>query len=271
MATREQVLIGFQLVNKINIGNDMLAHTAEHFCKRCPHTAEPLVFAPKAQPGEISQARPATVDDIKSLAEDSCKIVDVEIDTRLKNFLLRWQDNTDIVNGLAHFSTPRGAVDRDRDEILTHTPNIRTVNALIQDEAGLRANGNLLSLYKEQVEMWVDAEQHWIQTPHFRVTEQQDLLNAAAFELRGLSSYTGEEKYKTVEECKVIALARREAASRLWGFCPDTPETRGFLAVWQYFESNIEDAKTANDLTALGEYIDTHVPQLPFVRRWWAF
>jgi hypothetical protein len=241
VSDRIKTLLGYQIVNKVNMGNSAMFNISEHF--RGDH--------------EVKKA--------KDLAEGSCKVVDIEVDTRLREFLGRFPDPELVVSSLKHFNVQASDVVRDKDEILTHTPNARNVVALVDDKPTLKRNGDLLSLYKERVTLHIDPET--ISQEYTAVNIYQDLLNAAAFELKGICSYRGEPYYHTVKERRDIVDVRFHTAEQI--NLPDTAEVRCMEEVARYVTDNLPTAQTLDDLAALGVYIDSHVPQLPLLRRWW--
>jgi len=266
MATREEILVGYQLINKVNTGNDCLDNSACFFRGLSPRTRDSLIVQEK----EGGITRKPTLNELKHFTECDCAVVDEEVETRLQKFLLGFHDNQTIKRGLQYFRTQRWAVDGDKEEILTHTPRIRTVNALVSDFNGLKANGDLLSTYAGKVELFVDAKIH-IPREQRKVTSYQDLLNAIAIELQGMCSYSGKIKYKTAKEVKEIVEGRLRVAEKVVRSCPDTQEVRSMSAVVRYIKRNLDVTVSLSDLSSLGEYVDSKVSQLPLVRRWWLY
>lgn len=163
MGQREDILIGFQVIEKTNLGNGATDNGAWYMQNKRPHTDEPLVMW---SDDDKPVSRPAEPTDIKQLTETLNKIIELEVETRLEKFLENYNDNSTVNRGLQHFNTRRQDVNRDTGEVKTHKANVRNVNALIHDYAGLRANGELLSLYKETVELHVLAAKHLPRTAH---------------------------------------------------------------------------------------------------------
>jgi len=256
MATREETLLGFQLVEQINTGNELTHCSAAHLQGKDVLTEEPL-------PGDSPEQR-------KRMCEDNCLAVDVEVTQRLVNFLSRFPDEDIVRKALAHFNTPRSALDRDGLEVMHHTVSVRNVNALLSDVKDLDDNGKLLSLYKEDVEQRANHETH-IPSSHRRINVFQDLLNVIAFELRGVCSYTGEARYANLEERRKLVASRIETAENVWATCPETRETLDMFRILQDVKGNLPSLFLHADFDALGEYVNLHVPQLPLVRRWWNY
>lgn len=267
MGQREDILIGFQVIEKTNLGNGATDNGAWYMQNKRPHTDEPLVMW---SDDDKPVSRPAEPTDIKQLTETLNKIIELEVETRLEKFLENYNDNSTVNRGLQHFNTRRQDVNRDTGEVKTHKANVRNVNALIHDYAGLRANGELLSLYKETVELHVLAAKHLPPEQHI-ITVYQDVLNAISLELQGLCSYNGNFRYPDFEERKELTLSRLRVTDQVYPNLPDTAETRGFRAAQLATQGAITEAKTTQDLEAIGISLASNVPQLPLLRRWWNF
>ena len=267
MSTREDILIGFQVIEKTNTGNDSTDNAAWYMQNKRPHSDDALVLWSDE---ETPTSRPAELEDIKQLTEVTSKIIELEVETRLEKFLERYNNPSAVNRGLQHFSTRRQDVTRDVKEVKLHKTSVQNVNALIHDHKGLRANGELLSLYKEAVELHVLAKEHLPREQHI-ITVYQDVLNAISIELQGLCSYNGDPRYPGFDERKELALARLQVTDMIHKDLPDTSETRGFRAAQLATQDAITEAKTIYDLEAIGKDLNTSVPQLPLLRRWWNF
>ena len=192
------------------------------------------------------------------------------METRLCKFLKNFNDNQAVNRGLSYFSTKRQHVDRAVEEVLTHTPNVRVVNALVEEFDGLKANGDLLSLYKETVDLYVIPDIHLSQELKNR-TAYQDLLNALSFELQGLYSGSGEPSNLSVEQIRDLAKTRLNAAQAFQARLYNSAEFRRMFKAQAKVARELSDCETRDDLKSLGEYLSSRVPQLPLLRRWWAF
>lgn len=255
MLEREERLLGFQIIRKINLGNDGTFSSAAQLCLESPSTLDPL---------------DVTLEEVKEMVECNCKIIDLEINTMLSKFLEGFNDRLMLNRALRRFEVRRDHVERDRDEVLQHTPNVRNVNALVNTLAELRPHGELLKLYKEWVELVVNPTDH-IPREEGVVTATQNLLNAMAYELKGICNYTGELRYKTVEDRKRIVNGRLAPAWDLIKKCPDTRETREFSKVINMVTEGLIEAKTKADLNTLSDHINYNVKQLPILWRWWSY
>jgi hypothetical protein len=255
MATREERLIGYQLVAKANLSNGAL-DTADQSLRR-ENTAKLETFFPTPEEA------------IKDSAETCCKVIDVE-GQRADEFLKRYGDVDQITVGLQMFNTERVMLDDDVAEWAIHKPNIRNVLALVDKLAELKANGDLLSLYQEKVEMRVDPRVH-LPYDEGRITSFQNLLNHMAFELRGICAYRGDQRYATVDSIKAVAGGRILTAERAWPTVPQTPETLSMSSVLADTIAELPNCNNKAQLTALAQYIDDNVPQLPCLYRWWSY
>ena len=267
MSEREDILIGFQVIEKTNMGNDSTDNAAWYMQNKRPHSDDALVMWSDE---ETPTSRPAEPEDIKQLTEVTSKIIDLEVETRLEKFLERYNNPSAVARGLQHFNTRRQDVTRDTSEVKLHKTSVRNVNALIHDHKGLRANGELLSLYKETVELHVLGSVHLPREQHI-ITVYQDVLNAVSLELQGLCSYNGELRYPEFTERKELALSRLSLTDAIYKDLPSTAETRGFRVAQLAAQGAIIEASTIQDLTTIGLDLVTKVPQLPLLRRWWNF
>jgi len=268
MASREERLIGFQVIEKVNYGNDMVYDSSCHLKFEKPVTGEPLTVLRGNGDGLLTRPELATVSDVRDFTDNNAKVVSVEVEERLVNFVKYFNDDRVVDRGLKHFNTERQWVDRDVEEVLIHTPNVKVATTLLDDCAGFKENGNLLGLYNETVDLYVHAELH-IDLYDGMLNTVQDVFNAIALELRGLCSYGGWLRYPEFQDRIQLIHSRLRVLSTLKERAPDTVESRGWFKVWRYLDRNIRDAKTVDDLSLLGEYVDRKIAQLPLLRRWW--
>jgi len=270
MANRIERLLGYQLCRKANQGNNFIYDASCQLRGLRPIHLTPLVVWDQGDMEQAGPGRAATISDIKGMVSTERACINVEIRQRLDGFLAGYTDTTTITNGLAAFNTPKSCIDQDRGEIKVHDTSLESVIALVDTEDGLRDNGNLLSLYQETVELHVKPEM--LPMDEQRVTTYQGLLNAMAFELRGICSYTGDAKYKTVEAIKEVIGGRLTTANLFWeNYMWETVENNAMRTVQLYVENNLADCANKKDLELLGDYVDTHVEQMPVVRRWWNY
>lgn len=263
MATREEVLLGFQLIDAINAGNDVTYNAACYL-----RSLEPLTLVPlKAYTADQDSAQEATVEDIKSFTEDGCKLIDIEIDTRLVQFLARFPDQQAVNRGLAAFKTGRGVLDRDISEVRLHRDSVRNVQALVDSKAAMRPHGELLSLYREQVDSRVDYLVH-VPAEHRNLNELQDLLNVIGFELQGMCSYTGQGLNLDLPSLVELVSARIAAARTVTA---SSNEASRFLGTLRKVEDALGTLTTLQEAESLGQLVDSEVPRLPLLRRWWCY
>jgi hypothetical protein len=255
MATREEILVGYQLIRKANFGN-----WAVHDSSVVMQGKEPVTL--EAFPPEIMNKKTMNL-------EGACTLIRTEVGKRLGTFL-KHGDMDAGRKGLKHFRTGESEVRGDHDELVSHEPSIGMVNALLEDPKEWKPHGELLSLYKERVELDVVSDLH-IPEEHARLNAYQNVLNALAYELQGTCNFTGKKKYTTREQILNIANQRITVLKRATGRCSEYEEGMRFISVANYVELNLDDAKTVDDLSALGKYIDDRIAQLPILWRWWAY
>jgi hypothetical protein len=149
---------------------------------------------------------------------------------------------------------------------------VKNVNALIHDFNGLKINGELLSLYKEDTALEIDSEVHLTEEERMLLA-YQDVLNAIAIELQGQSSYTGAPDLPGFDQRLELVQARLQAADMIIAdsSISTNQEAKSFYKEQQNLSNSIKDAKTVRDLEAMGIALNLKVPQLPLFRRWWMF
>lgn len=269
MATFYEILIGCQLIDKINIGNDMIYQTSCHFKRLSPYSLEPLQFFEGAI-ASPSVARTATVEDIKTLVNVNCEIVTTEVDTRLALFLNMYPDTQEIINALQYYNTKYADLEYDLGEIQIHKPNILNVLSLVSTYEGLLNNGNLLGLYSPKIELEINADIALTLDMKRRVS-YQDLINCIAFHLKGLCSSTGNVKYKSIESRKEAVNARLETILLQRPLCSSNSDIFDMDVIVTYIQAELPKCNNEKACETLGLYIDTQIPQLPVVRRWWNY
>lgn len=255
MVSREKLLVGYQLVRKINAGSCLLHDSACHLSGGLP-------WEGLGEEQDITR--------VKGYTEADCVGIDLEVKTRLGEFL-RWYEDQDLINdGLRHFSIEREALNEDQEEIVFHSSNVRTVNALVNARAELRPHGDLLKLHEERIQLTVHPEVH-IPQDHGRITTLQNLANAISYELRGICSYRGEETYKTVEARKAVVRARLRTAARFVQATTNARELSWIARALNRVERELADIGSLDDMNALSNYLDSRVAQLPILFRWWSY
>jgi len=280
MERRVKELLGFYLIAGMNQANYSL-WTASCFMQGLhPKTMETLTYQETFADDTVGPVKVADLGVMKTAMTSSLNIVELESHIKVGEFLKRYPDQDEIDESLLLFSSNRAEVDKDGAELRVHEPNARTASALSSSEAMLKPSGELLSLYEEQVEAVVDTQVHL--TKEWKpVNILQDLINAAALELRNVCSYRGEELLfvrpslvndtDQVGGIKKMVSARIKIFDRSLSNAPDTAEVRAFVSARDYIEEEMKDLTTLKDLASLGMHIDILVPQLPLVRRWWNY
>jgi hypothetical protein len=271
MANRIERLLGYQLVKKAGMGNDMVHHIAQILQRKNPRTLEMLHLVETDHVNKKLIERDATIDDIKRLSEGSAKIIDLEVDTRLNGFLAAFPDSKLVSKGLQLFKVESSEIDTDRAEIPPKAVVARNACSLSNSFTDLRTVGQQLETYNGMVSLRVQPEAPWLPLEDQRVTTYQDLLNAMAFALKGIRNNSGLPMAGGYEQRLNKTWHHIEAGMWCWEYTPRTPETLGFKAVMDYVEDNMHDIQSEFEAFQLGEYIDSHVAQLPSLRRWWNY
>ena len=264
MASREEVLIGFQVIRKINQGNAATYNSAYYLMRELPFVGEPLLIPDEA--GE--NPREPTIEDVITLTSTANKIANKQIKNLLEAFLQRFNDKKAIKRGVEHFNVSYDSVLRDKEEVLFHTPNVKCVVELLDDFASLHDNGALLSLYDEAVDLYIHPEVH-LSKQHQIVNMFQDILNATALELQGICSYNGNLRYPNVESRIPLVESRLRVADKMKKQLPDTQETRSMKRALHTVWESLLDVKEKDDLNNLGIWLAQAIPQLPLIRRHW--
>lgn len=102
---------------------------------------------------------------------------------------------------------------------------------------------------------------------HAQLNIAHDLLDAVSYELQGIDHNTGQATGKTIDEIKTFVSKR---LGIIQYHLPSDSESSLFAETGNYVLKNLRDVMTLEDLAGLGEYIDSNVPKLVMVRRWWA-
>jgi hypothetical protein len=248
----------------ITDGNWWLLDTSQILQQKDPATQDPLQMKDPNDPE--GPTIPATFEFVQTEVVRFAGVVEKKRHA-VSEFLTRFTDTTAINAGLAEQQATRIAVDIDVVSLGTHKASIDNVVAISPTETSFRQAGELLSLYSPEVD--ADPNPNIISLRDRGINAFQDLLNAIAIELTGVCSALGITRYTTVQDIKRIVNGRISTAKQAWSKTPKTPETQGMKTVLDYVDGEIGSTQTVNDLTALGQYVDSQVPQLPLVRRWW--
>ena len=275
MATRDEKLIGFQLVNKINVGNNVADQIGWMLQRKNPQSQALLRYEP---PPVISggetypPARDATTGDITQLCIASAAVVDVEVEQRLKGFLDNYADQDQITNGLAHFNIVLPDVDDDKTTVIARITTVKAVVSESMRFSQLALVGESVLARIKKIFLQVNPEVH-LDHQDKMIIAFQDLFNAISYELQGLSSGTGNKRFTTVESI----LARMQHRFRtIEGWyaknVPHNAETNfWYNTVYQEVLSELAAANNMNKLKNIGLYVAANVPQLPLVRRHWQY
>lgn len=265
---REQNLIGYQLINKTNIAGFCLLDTNKLLRWLDPVTEEPLMIWTQVSEPENPKLIPADVDGVKRLINVCSDIIQTE-GGMVSEFCNRYQSLSDINAGLQQFTVTKLQVDDD----ISMT---KTTKDALEVSIALETKENKINLLADSFIDWTPSVKKVVQVNEISQYEQtintfQDVLNAMAFELQGKNSYSGELHGLAFEQLKKQTESRLRTANRLWGQTPQTVETEGFKTSLEYLGKEFPDAVSLDDYKALGGYIDSNIPQLPLVRRWWNY
>jgi len=270
MATREEIVIGYQLIHKANTINRVIDGASLVLQCKDPRNETPLMFKPGATPAQQDAAIPqlATVAEIKKQAT-TCAYIITKQAKMVDEFLSRYGNPSAIDSGLDHFHTPLAYITRDVSEVKTHKNNMVTALGLVTTKESLSSNGQLLALYKPQVDLEVTHD--LIPIDQQFVNTYQDLLSAIALELRGLHEDSGVLTYFSVKQRKEMVNGRLKTAGRWYPKVAGMSEVIPMKQMFDYVTANLDGITTTIDLEIMADYLDNHVPQVPAVRRWWNF
>jgi len=275
MNTRILRLIGYQLLNKANIGNYVMYDTACVLQKRNPVTLEPLTVSRSAnnpdKPDLMLKGFEPSVDEIKVLVSNNTGIVETEVDTRAKLFLANYGNYDHIVDGLAFFNTTLADVNADVTSIIADKDTALTNTSASISFTDLAQHGKEFDHRTERVTRMVDPDMD-LPLIEQRITTYQDLLNAIAFNLAGQSSATGMAEREDFPDRLGQVNRRIRTCEIFWDkYMPVTEETQGMKAVLDSVVAQVKSAKDNKAMLAISEYINTNIDQLPLVRRWWMY
>jgi hypothetical protein len=258
MATREEILIGHQLIKRVNLGNTRIDDSAYALCgENC--FGEPLT-------------QDITHEYIEKFVMEAGHAIYHEVATNTAGFLRCYPDRDQIIAGLSHFKTSLQDVETDVHEVTFHMPNAENVVALIPKWKDFAPHGKLLQLYKERVE-FVARPSYTISRSDGLINTFQDILNALAFEFQGISPSTGQGLVESSSVHRSLIEAHLLVASHVEANLPDTAETRKLRQALRQTSVEFSRIKHQEPRTwlSLGESLNASVPQLPLVRRWWNY
>ena len=264
--SRIQNLIGYQLINKTNMADISLLDSNKLLRWLDPITEEPLMAWTQPPEPENPKLVPATIEDVKRLVGVCMQIIQTE-GGMVFEFCNRYQSSSDINAGLQQFTVTKAQIDDD-------ISMVRSTKDTLDTSLAVETKENKIILMANSFKDWIPEVKKEVQAYEISQYEQtintfQDLFNAMAFELQGKNSYTGELHGHDVPTLKNLIASRMRVSNRAWTRTPQTEETKGYKTTLEYLDKNFNDAITLNDLKTLGVYIDSHVPQIPLVRRWW--
>jgi hypothetical protein len=189
--------------------------------------------------------------------------------TEVEEFLSRYTDSIAINNALSYWKVTKAQVDGDIASVNTHGLNAQNAIALQSNLVDLKSSGDLLSLYSPQVERHM--EPGALPFLERRINSMQNLINAACIELRGKCSDSGVVMYTDVKSIKAVVEKRIAIARRIWDqYCTlGNAETDSMNEAITYLEAELQKVNKLDGLFDLGTYVESIVPQLPVMRRWW--
>ena len=265
---RIQNLIGYQLINKTNISGASILDANKILNWIDPITEEPLTVPAQVLPSETSERVTATVDDIKRLVNSCMSVINTESGAVFE-FLNRYSTVNDIDAGLQQFAVTKTQVDSDINMSLTTKDNLSVSLAI-------ETRKNKIKFLAETFKDWIPEVKRVVHAHELNQDEQminifQDLFNALAFELQGKNSYTGELHGLNFEQLKKQTESRLRTSNRIWIRTPQTVETEEYKVVLDALNNEFPKVVDLNGCKVLGAYIDSNVPKLPLVRRWWQY
>lgn len=271
MATREEKLLGYQLVLFMSIANSRLIDTGLIMQKVNPDNLEELKEPVYPENPLSLDEKPASIDYVKFVSTKYLT-ASTNHNSAADEFILRYQDMDKISAGLTTWNVSSTQVTNDISSVKTIAPTVSDALVLQVTEEDLDESGKLLCTYSPQMVRDVDPNPVQIPTEERMVNSFQDLLNAISINLSGRCSDTGAIIYPTVADRMTRVNKRVDTARNFWQIhVPQTSESLSMKAVLDYVENELKNISTEKDCTILSEYIDAQVPKLPLTRRWWDF
>lgn len=97
-----------------------------------------------------------------------------------------------------------------------------------------------------------------------------DILDALSYELQGRNSYTGQLQLLTEQQKEKLFNNRIFTADIYLSKLSNSNDKQMLKTILAYIKVNITKATDAFKLANIGKYIDSELPKLIMVRRWWA-
>lgn len=267
MATREQKLIGYQLLKHTYHSNQLLVNASKVLQKLDPGSNTVLMEPVSIKDAEIVKVQEAGVAYIKEAATLRFNMASGSKE-HVTQFISRYPVWADIDNGLSVWGETRLNVVDNATDVTMHVSNGLAAVALQVSEEQLNSTGILLALYSPKVALARPTETVISQTEK-STNSFQNIINAIGYNLQGKCCYQGTPKYTTVEAIKKVVLSRITAANKCWERVPATLETESMKSELEYVNTELPNATTLEDLKALGDSLLTAVPVLPLVTAWW--
>lgn len=268
MGNREQNLIGYQLIHRVNITNSLLLDSNKYLRFLDPITEEPLKVWTDVPPDKDPEYVDATIDDVKRLVNQSFDTITKELQ-RINGFIAGYNDDADVNVGLSQYAVQRTQFDAD---VNFSSATKDSVSISIESDTKQQKIIQLASLYINWIPQVVKIVQSYeISQYESSISIFQDLLNAMAFEMAGLSSYTGEPHGLNFDRLYALINDRVKTATRQWEKTPHSLETLSMKSVLDTVSEEVKKVTTLDGFKSIGEYIDSNVNRLPLVRRWWMY
>jgi len=266
MATREERLLGYQLVHKTNMTNELILTTGYIMQGINATTLEDMTQPVNPLDPDDVSVQPPTVEYKKILATASITACQ-RYGRQVSEFATAWPA-LQIDSGLVEFQVTRLQIADDLSSVSTLRINAANAIALQVSSETLASSGALLCLYKPKMARHVKPS--LVSLEERRVNAFQDVINAACLELRGLHEATGAALNLKLNDLKERVQSRINTAKLSWDrYVRHDAETTVFKSALDNIEAEMQQMTTTAQLIALAEYTELTVPQLPILRRWW--
>jgi hypothetical protein len=293
MATRQEIQVGHDLIVFTDRVYGCSWHSSKVLQSLHPSTGETLMVQdqPPIDTNDELPEREPTVADIKSIVMNVTEISQNHV-SKIESFLAKSPIKL-IDNGLLAYGTNKTTIISDINKARTLHQNLGLNLASLDSKLKLRNFGKQC-LYEVQLREDLGMtllpvfEPPVTNPPPIRLTNiVHDLLDAISYELKGVSSYTGEVIPQEWEYFKELSLGRLKAvkvelagANRVFAeeinpkFNVDKGALRQDLDLMTNIITHLTEflpkCQGAFDLYDLGFYIDSQLPKLPLLRRHWA-